>query len=88
MFLLNIVEGRFISSDGSNILTNFNTDILPRENDEITIKESADAFIVTKVLIDFRSYQSQEETIAHVISAHRIRVFVFVDNTGFARFKK
>ena len=75
MFLLNIVEGRFISSDGSNILTNFNTDILPRENDEITIKESADAFIVTKVLIDFRSYQI-------------VRVFVFVDNAGFARFRK
>jgi len=86
MFLLNIVEGRFISSDGSNILTNFNTDILPRENDEITIKESADTFIVTKISIDFRSHQ--EKTITNEISLHRIRVFVFVDNTGFTRFRK
>jgi hypothetical protein len=104
MFLLNIVEGGFVSRDGSNILTNFETDILPREKDEIAIKESPDtSFIVTKVLIDFRSYSlfrrgiisnhnkllgktpATSNTTTHGVYSGVIRVFVFVDNTGFAR---
>jgi len=71
-YLLNIVRGRSLRSDFSNIIENFSSPNIPETGSEI-VTEKAGRVIIKEKLIDYRQIQcSKEEDRGGVI------VYIFI----------